>query len=98
MSAKKRGPSKDRRPLEDALRYLGCLKRGDLHDVIEHALVVPHPTSGKALAPLVQPTADLRDWTALQRSHAILAMINEGVHDRTVGPTAQSRRRRALQA
>jgi hypothetical protein len=85
-------------PLEAALRYLGARKRGELAALLEHAIERPDGTSGTALAPLIKPTAVLTEWTPAERAHALLALIEEGVYNRAVGPTSQSRRRRVLQS
>ncbi|MDG6104699.1 hypothetical protein [Dactylosporangium aurantiacum] len=42
--------------------------------------------------------AGLDGWTAAERTHALWQLILEGMHSPDVGPTAMSRRRRALQA
>lgn len=88
----------ERSPVEDALRYLGTRQRGELAGLLEYAIERPEGTSGRALAPLLVPTVNLPGWTPTDRANAVLGLIAEGVTDRSVGPTSQSRRRRALQA
>jgi hypothetical protein len=53
---------------------------------------------GTILAPLTTSTAVVADWTPEERAHALWSLIEEGIYQPEVGPTAQSRRRRALQA
>jgi hypothetical protein len=90
--------SMSRTPVEAALRHLGARRRGDLVEIIEHAIHRPHGRTGTILWPLTAPTSALRDWTPSERAHAVWRVIEEGIVQPQVGPTAQSRRRRVLQA
>jgi hypothetical protein len=87
-----------RTSVEAALRHLGAQRYGKLVELIEHAIRWPDGNAGTILAPLTEPTAVLHDWTASERAHALWKVIEEGVVHPQVGPTPQSRRRRALQA
>lgn len=84
-------------PVEAALRHLGKAQRGELADLLALAIARPSSTGGQVLAPLLEPTAKL-GWSPQARARAVLRLIEEGVTDHSVGPTLQSRRRRALQA
>jgi hypothetical protein len=50
------------------------------------------------LAPITAATSVVQDWTPAERAHALWSLIEEGIFQPQVGPTAQSRRRRVLQA
>lgn len=91
-------PETSRSAIEAALRYLGTRDHGALVDLLEHAIDRPQSSTGIALAPLTVPTAVLEGWTHTERAQALWKVIREGVRDPEVGPTALSRRRRALQA
>ena len=91
-------PRPQRPPIEAALRYLGARQRGELAEVLVLAIELPDRSGGRVLAPLVEPTSKLDDWTPAQRADAILQLIAEGVVHSSVGPTSRSRRRHALQA
>lgn len=92
------GSDLSRTPIEVALRHLGARRYGDLVEIIEHAIRRPNGRAGELLAPLTGSTSVLRDWTPAERAHALWAVIEEGIVAPHVSPTAQSRRRRALQA
>jgi len=85
-------------PIEAALRYLAVRDHGMLVDLLKHAIDRPQSKTGKALAPLTEPTAVLDDWTSHERAYATWQLIKEGVGDPDVSPTPLSRRRRALHA
>ena len=88
----------ERTPVEAALRYLGARRYGALVDLIEHAIRRPGGHAGVVLAPLTEATSMLTDWTSAERAHALWRVIEEGILQPQVSSTAQSRRRRALQA
>jgi hypothetical protein len=84
--------------IEIALRYLGRQTHGILVEIVEHGLEEPTGTTGTALAPLTSCLAVVAAWTTKERALALWALIEEGVRDRSVGPTARSRKRYALSA
>jgi len=87
-----------RSTVEAALRHLGAQRYGTLVEFIEHAIRWPEGQAGTILSPLTESTEVLQDWTPSERARALWKMIEEGVVHPQVGPTPQSRRRRALQA
>jgi len=84
--------------VETALRHLGTRNHGLPESLIKYAIDRPLSGTGQSLAPLTLPTSALADWTSEQRASALWQVIQEGVADPDVGPTQQSRRRRALHA
>ena len=84
--------------VEAALRHLGTRDHGLPRDLIKYAIDRPQSTTGQWLAPLTRPTAGLAGWTSEQRTSALWQIVQEGIADPDVGPTPQSRRRRALYA
>ena len=98
MAARRHHSILGRSSVEAALRHLGAQRYGNLVEFIEHAIRWPEGQAGTVLAPLTEATEVLRDWTPSERAHAVWKMIEEGVVHPQVGPTPQSRRRRALQA
>jgi hypothetical protein len=87
-----------RTPVEAALRHLGARRYGNLVEIIEHAIRRPEGRTGTILSPLTASTSVLREWTPSECAHALWRVIEEGIVHPEVGPTAQSRRRRVLQA
>jgi hypothetical protein len=87
-----------RTPIEAALRHLGVRRYGNLVEIIEHAIRRPNGRTGTILWPLTESTSVLPDWTPSERAHALWRVIEEGIVHPQVSPTAQSRRRRVLQA
>jgi hypothetical protein len=91
-------PTVERGSVEAALRHLGARRYGSLIGSLEQAIRRPDGQTGTILAPLIAPTSVLADWTPAERAHALCKLIEEGICDPQVGPTAHSRRRRVLQA
>jgi len=91
-------PETDLSGIENALRYLGRQTHGILVQIVEHGLEEPTGTTGTVLAPLTSCLAVVAAWTTKERALALWALIEEGVRDRSVGPTARSRKRYALSA
>jgi hypothetical protein len=87
-----------RTPLEAALRHLGARRYGDLVELIEYAIKRPDGRSGTILAPLIEPTSLLHDWSAAERAGTVWRVIEEGIVAPQVSSTAQSRRRHVLHA
>lgn len=98
LTARRLYATPGRTSLEAALRHLGAQRYGNLVELIEHAIRWPDGRAGTMLASLVECTAVLPDWTPSERAHALWQVIVEGIVHPQVGPTAMSRRRRALQA
>lgn len=87
-----------RSPIEAALRYLGTRPHGVPVQLLEHAIDRPNSATGRALAPLAEPTAVLQDKTPRDRAIAVWRVIAEGIKDPSVSPTPLSRRRHVLRA
>jgi len=85
-------------PVEKALRHLGTRTHDTPANLIKAAIDGPASEIGNRLAPLIQPTALLTEWSTSERAQAVWQIIREGIQAPDVGPTADSRRRRALQA
>jgi len=98
VSTEEPPPEIDVSGIEDALRYLGRQTHGVLAEIVEHGLDEPTGMTGLVLAPLTRPLEVLAEWTAKERALALWALIEEGVRDRSVGPTPRSRKRHALAA
>ena len=84
--------------IESALRHLGARRYGNLVEIIEHAIRRPEGRTGTILRPLTASTSVLREWTPSECARALWRVIEEGIVHPEVGPTAQSRWRRALHA
>lgn len=80
------------------MRHLGVRRYGRLVELIEHAIRRPDGRTGTILAPLTESTSVLRDWSVADRAQALWAVIEEAIVHPEIGPPAQSRRRRVLQA
>jgi hypothetical protein len=88
----------ERAPVEAGLRHLGARRYGSVVDALEQAIRRPDGQTGTFLTPLTASTSIVDDWTPAERAHALWNLIQEGIFQPQVGPTAHSRRRRALQA
>lgn len=88
----------DRSPIENALRYIGSQRSGQLVELLETALVWPRGDIGVALLPLTEPTLILAEWTASERAEVLELLIKAGVEHPSVGPSEHSRERRVLRA
>lgn len=88
----------ERDPVEAGLRHLGARRYGSVYEALEQAIRRPDGQTGTILTALTAPTSIVEDWTPAERAHALWNLIEEGIFQPQVGPTAQSRRRRALQA
>ena len=98
VTARQSRASGTKAPVEAALRHLGSWRFNDLVDRIEYAIKRPDGRTGTILAPFVEATSGLHDWTAAERAHAVWRVLEEGILHPHVSPTAMSRSRRALQA
>src|SRR5690349_21346299 len=96
-SRRRRGPG-DRSDISNALRHLGRQEHGTLAELLQGAIEWPDEDHAHALEPLIRHTAVLVAWEPWERAEALAAVIREGIQYREVAPTANSRRRRALQA
>jgi hypothetical protein len=84
--------------VESALRHLGTRTHDTPADLIKAAIDGPASDIGTQLAPLIEPTDVLTEWSSGERAHAVWQIIREGIQAPDVGPTMGSRRRRVLQA
>lgn len=84
--------------MEEALRYIGGRRRGDLLAHLQNATKWPRGDTGAALKPLTQPIEILADWTPDERAAALELLIKEGVEHESMGPSELSRETRVLRA
>jgi len=88
----------DRSPIENALRFIGGQRGGQLLELLRSAIEWPTGDVGVALRPLIEPTAVLGNWTPDDRAEALESLIKAGVEHSSVGAGEHSRERRVLRA
>ena len=75
----------DRSPIENALRFIGGQRGGQLLELLRSAIEWPTGDVGVALRPLIEPTAVLGNWTPDDRAEALESLIKAGVEHSSVG-------------
>lgn len=85
----------ERSPIENALRYIGGQRSGQLVTLLQNAIAAPDGEAGAALIPLTRSTEVLADWTTNEKAAALELLIREGVEHPSVG-SEDSRERRVL--